>query len=83
VKVGVVAVDELPLAGAVIVTAGAVVSIRNVRGALVPTLPAWSACDACTVYVPSPMFAGAVANAPAESAAVSVSIGEPEADDPT
>jgi hypothetical protein len=52
-NVVVVTVDELPLAGAVIVTLGAVVSMRNVRAALIATLPAWSAWLACTVYVPS------------------------------
>ena len=78
-NVGVVAVDELPLAGAVIATVGAVVSMRNVTAALVPVLPARSPCVACTVYVPSARAAGVAANAPAASTPPKVWIGDPVA----
>ena len=49
VKVGVVLLVAVPFVGAVIATVGAVVSITNVFGVLVPMLPRESVCVACAV----------------------------------
>src|SRR5579884_1259153 len=78
-KAGFGSFRELPLAGAVRVTAGAFVSTVNVLAVLVPVLPAASVCCACTVYVPSGSAAEGADQAPLPAGAVRVSTGLPEA----
>jgi len=56
---------EVPSAGAERATAGAIVSSLNVIGWLRPTFPAWSACSAWPVYVPSPSAPAATLYDPA------------------
>src|SRR5579884_3989220 len=72
-RAGVVLFVNVPLTGAVKVTAGGVVSMVNVLGALVPTMPALFACCATAVYVPCASAGEATDQAPPLAVAVSVS----------
>jgi hypothetical protein len=71
--------NVLPLAGLVIVTAGALALIRKVLGLLTAVFPALSDCCAWAVYVPSANGWDGATDQPAPDAVVvSVSTGTPE-----
>jgi len=84
-KVGVVSLVALPFGGELTATAGGVVSIVNVRGALSSLFPAASDCSALAVYVPSASAAGWPAHTPVAgfTGAENAECGLPDASVPT
>src|SRR5206468_1077594 len=79
-KVGVVSLVELPLAGVTRLTTGAVVSTTNVLSVLVPVLPAASDWEARAVYVPSGRAAESTVYAPVPPLRVAVRVWTAEPD---
>src|SRR5215207_6251125 len=77
-RTGVGSVVSAPSAGLVTVTTGAVVSTVKLRAALVPLLPASSACSATTVYAPVASVGAVVDQEPPDRVGVSVWSGAPE-----